>query len=253
MALQFVLKINSRVCFSAYLMMIFMWSLQGCSAQPEQPKLNPSSIQQSVHSYTQLGFAYLERDNIERSKRAFLKALNFDDKAYDAVHGMALIYQKEGEIELAEEYFKTALRAGGSFSVARNNYAAFLYSQGRYVEACHQLEITVEDTLYVKRRLAFENLGLCQLQLNQITKAETSFKRALQLDRNSARALLELASIKDMQNYPQNAWGYLKKHLKVAKASGRSLMLGIRLADQLGKNAEHSRYLLELSRLKEAN
>ncbi len=234
----------------AHLMMLVILLLLGCSTQSQQ---SVSDIRKSVHSYTQLGFAYLERGNIERAKRAFIKALDFDEKAYDAVHGMALIYQKEGEFVLAEEYFKKALSTRDLFSVARNNYAAFLYSQQRYTEACYQLQITVEDTLYINRRLAFENLGLCQLQLNQVAQAETSFKRALQLDRNSARALLELASIKDMQNYPQSAWGYLKKHLKVAKASGRSLMLGIRLADQLGKNAERSRYLLELSRLKEAN
>lgn len=220
--------------------------LLGCSVQ-QQPA--ESAVVKSVASYTQLGFAYLERQNTERAKRAFVKALRLDDNSPDALHGMALIYQKEGEQKLAEEHFKKALSDGGVFSVARNNYAAFLYGQGRYPEACEQLDLTVRDTLYVNRRFAFENLGLCQLQLKELEKAEFSFKRALQLDRNSSRALLELASLKYLQNRPLDAWGYLQQHLHVAKASVRSLMLGLQLAERLGKRAEHQRFSSELSRL----
>ncbi len=246
--------IRKKVHRSVHLLVtLFTLLLLGCSAQPEQPLQSEPAIEKSVNSYTQLGFAYLERGNTDRAKRAFVKALSLDDESPDALHGMALIYQQEGEKKLAEAHFEKALDEGGQFSVARNNYAAFLYSQKRYPEACQQLEITVSDTLYVNRRLAFENLGLCQLELNQTLQAESSFKRALQLDRNSGRALLELASLKYLQNRPLDAWGYLQQHLKVAKASERGLMLGIRLAEQLGKNAERSRYLSELSRLKQAN
>ncbi len=234
------------------LMVIFALILLGCSAQPEQRLQSEPAIEKSVNSYTQLGFAYLERGNTDRAKRAFVKALELDDESPDALHGMALIYQQEGEKKLAQDYFERALDEGGQFSVARNNYAAFLYDQKRYQQACKQLEITVSDTLYMNRQLAFENLGLCQLQLNQPAQAESSFKRALQLDRNSERALLELASLKYLQNSPLDAWGYLQQHLKVAKSSERGLMLGIRLSEQLGKNAERSRYLSELSRLKQA-
>lgn len=246
--------VRKKVRKSAHLMMIlFTLFLFGCTAQPEQPEQSEPAIEKSVNSYTQLGFAYLERNNTDRAKRAFVKALTLDDEAPDALHGMALIYQQEGEKKLAEEHFEKALDEGGQFSIARNNFAAFLYEQKRYAEACEQLKITVKDTLYTNRQLAFENLGLCQLRLGQTAEAERSFKRALQLDRNSGRALLELASLKYVQNSPLDAWGYLRQHLKVAKASERGLMLGIRLAEQLGKNAERSRYLSELSRLKQAH
>lgn len=246
--------IRKKVHTSVHLLMALLaLMLVGCSAQPEQSLQSEPAIEKSVNSYTQLGFAYLERGNTDRAKRAFVKALALDDESPDALHGMALIYQQEGEKALAEVHFEKALDEGGQFSVARNNYAAFLYGQQRYPEACKQLEMTVSDTLYVNRGLAFENLGLCQLQLNQTLKAESSFKRALQLDRNSSRALLELASLKYAQNRPLDAWGYLQQHLKVANASERGLMLGIRLSEQLGKNAERSRYLSELSRLKQAN
>lgn len=241
---------RKRILLVAAITHIF---LLGCTAQPEQLLQSEPAIKKSVNSYATLGFAYLERNNNERAKRAFLKALNLDSDAVNALHGMALIYQQEGELELAEHYFTQALDERGSFSVARNNFAAFLYQEGRYEEACEQLKITVRDTLYANRQLAFENLGLCQLKLNQQSEAEESFKRALQLDRSSyhrsSRALLELADLKQEQNRPLDAWGYLQQHLEVAKTSKRSLMLGIQLAEQLGKKAERSRYLSEFSRL----
>jgi len=231
---------------------LFSMFLSGCTAQPERPLQSEPAIAKSVNSYAQLGFAYLERGNNERAKRAFVKALNLDDEAAEALHGMALIYQQEGEKVLAERYFTQALDEG-QFSAARNNFAAFLYQEGRYKESCEQVKVTVRDTLYVNRQVAFENLGLCQLKLNKQIEAEQSFKRALQLDRSSSRAMIELAELKQMQNRPLDAWSYLQQHLEVAKASERSLMLGIRLAEQLGKKAERSRYLSELSRLNQSS
>lgn len=252
MALQTVI-LRKKVRQSAYLLISLLTIfLSGCSAQPEQPVSGSVAIQKSVNSYTQLGFAYLERSNFERAKRAFVKALALDDDAPDALHGMALIYQQEGEVDLAEAHFRKALLEGGQFSVARNNYAAFLYRQRRYSEACEQLELTVRDTLYVNRQLAFENLGLCRLQLNEPETAERYFLRALQLDRNSGRALLELAFLREQQGDAGEAWNLIRRHLDIAGPSERGVRLALQLSEQLGKNAERSQYLSMLAQLRQA-
>ena len=225
--------------------------LAACVAQPEAPVRSQSEIQNSVTSYTELGFAYLERQNLERAKRAFVKALSLNSEEPDSLHGMALVYQSEGEDALAEEYFRKALSDGEQFSVARNNFAAFLYENRRYDEACQQLKITVSDTLYFNRQLAFENLGLCERKRTQWKQAEQAFSRALDLNEHSARALLEMAEVKQIQNKPLDAWIYLNKHFKVAKTTERSLMLGIHLAEILGKRTEFNRLSAELARLKQ--
>lgn len=225
--------------------------LAACVAQPEAPVRSQSEIQNSVTSYTELGFAYLERQNLERAKRAFVKALSLNSEEPDSLHGMALVYQSEGEDALAEEYFRKALSGEELFSVARNNFAAFLYANRRYDEACQQLKITVSDTLYFNRQLAFENLGLCERKRAQWKQAERAFSRALDLNEHSARALLEMAEVKQIQNKPLDAWVYLKKHFKVAKTTERSLMLGIHLAEILGKRTEFNRLSAELARLKQ--
>ena len=53
----------------------------------------------------------------------------------------------QAEFELAESNFKEALDAGAG-SRARNNYAAFLYAQGRYLEAAAAFREVTTDTLY---------------------------------------------------------------------------------------------------------
>ncbi|MAC45257.1 MAG: type IV pilus biogenesis/stability protein PilW [Oceanospirillum sp.] len=225
--------------------------IAACVAQPEAPVRSQADIQSSVTAYTELGFAYLEQQNLERAKRAFIKALALDGRAPDSLHGMALVYQSEGETALAEDNFRQALSGDKPFSVARNNFAAFLYANGRYDEACQQLKITISDTLYFNRQLAFENLGLCERQRAQWQQSEQAFRRALDLNEHSARALLEMAEVKEIQNKPLEAWVYLQKHFKVAKTTERSLMLGINLAEILGKQAEFKRLSAELARLKQ--
>ncbi len=238
-------QVLSGIIFSVYLLLV------ACASQPDIPARSKAEIQKSVDSYTQLGFAYLERQNLERAKRSFVKALTINDDAPNALHGMALIYQQEGENQLAERYFRQALSQDKQFSVARNNFAAFLYANARYDEACQQLRQTVSDTLYLNRQLAFENLGLCEQQRGRLEQADSAFQRALQLNKQSARTLLELAHIKQLQNKPLDSWDYLQRHWKVAKATERSLRLGIHLAEILGKRADGNRMAAELTRLKQ--
>lgn len=246
------MKISRRSTFGRLMAVgSVLWLLSACTAQPVNTVPSDQALNKSAISYTQLGFAYLERNNSERAKRAMIKALSLQPDFADALHGMALIYQQEGEYKLAEKHFRQALSESPEFSTARNNFAAFLYSQQRYDEACEQLELTVADTLYFNRQQAFENLGLCEVQRQHLPAAETAFKKALQLNNKSEKAMLELADIYRQQNHPLDAWRYLQKHFEFAKPTERSLRLGIFLADSLGKKADKSRWLAELANLKQ--
>ena len=51
-----------------------------------------------------------------------------------------MVYQSTGENALAEAQFQAALQVDPTLSRARNNYAAFLYSQGRFAEAEREFE-----------------------------------------------------------------------------------------------------------------
>lgn len=234
------------------LLVVICTLLTGCSGLSEQNTVLPDSKKSRIiHAYTEMGFAYLQQNNRERARRSFVKVLALDHDNADGLHGMALIYQAEGEDALAEEHFLQALAESDGFSVARNNFAAFLYGKARYNEACEQLQRTVADTLYSRRRQAFENLGLCWLKLERWQDAEQAFSSALRLAPDSSVALLELAALNMRQEQPLAAWQFLQEYRAVARMTDRSLRLGIALADLLNKQEEHSRMSDELARLKQ--
>ena len=93
----------------------------------------------------------------------------------------------------ADDYYLKALQYGPSETRIRNNYAAFLFSQKRYEDACQQLEQASSDELYDNRSSVYENLGQCYLKTGKPAAALTSFERAIAMNDVQARALLEAA------------------------------------------------------------
>lgn len=143
--------------------------LAGCatSGQGISDDANPDAAE----AYTQLGVAYLERDNLPRALNALDRALELDPRHPEALQALALVYQQQGESDLANRYFQQALNAAPSFTRARNNYAAFLYQQAQFSQACEQLEIASQDAQYANRAQLFTNLGQCYLAIDEFDKA----------------------------------------------------------------------------------
>ena len=80
-------------------------------------------------------------------------------------------------------------------------YAGFLDAQGRYPEAIDQLLVAAEDRFYQSRPTVYENLGRSYLRLDDVNNAIAALERAIALNNNQSRALLELAELKlDQQN-----------------------------------------------------
>ena len=204
---------------------------------------NEASPEEAMKARVQLARSYIGEQNWEDAKRNLRQAAEISPNSPEVHEAFALVYQSTGEFELAEESFKRALRLRPDFSRARNNYAAFLFSQRRFEEAEEQLELVVADTLYAGRPRAFINLGLCRVQLGDFEGARAALGRALTMDRNNRLALLELAHVE----YELENWSAAETHLSsyralVRQQSPRALWLGVRLAHQLGdQNGEASR------------
>ncbi|MDC6711085.1 tetratricopeptide repeat protein, partial [Leclercia adecarboxylata] len=113
-----------------------LWLVGCASSNTLTPQANPAA----ADAYTQLGVAYLERDNLPRSLNALDRAIEIAPRHAEALQALALVYQQQGEYALANDYFQQAVTAEPDFTRARNNYAAFLYGRGQYNAACEQLE-----------------------------------------------------------------------------------------------------------------
>lgn len=221
-----------------------LW-LTGCVTTTEGVFTDPPSPERALERRVELARQYIGEGDWENAKRNLKHAARIDDRNAEVHEAFALVYQSTGEKELAEDSYRKAIRLDRDFSRARNNYAAFLFAEGRYREAESQLEAVVSDSLYNARPRAFVNLGLCRLQLDKPAEAEEAFTRALAMERSNSIALLELAILR----FEAGDVGAASRHYGayrtvVRQQSPRGLLLGIRLARAQGdRNAESSHAL----------
>lgn len=226
-----------------------LW-LSACVTERENVFTEEASPQKAMEERVALARRYIGERNWDDAKRNLAIAAELDSSNPEVYEAFALVYQSTGEFELAEESFKTAIRLNRDFSRARNNYAAFLYSQERYREAEAQLSIVVKDTLYSARPRAFLNLGLCRLKLFDDRGAEEAFLRALSMERDNSIALLEVAQLRYTAGDMQNANLYYDQYRRIVRQqSARGLWFGVRLARATGDRDGESSYSMALGSL----
>lgn len=209
------------------------------------------SEQRAFQDYLALARGYLEQGDLANSKRHLNNAAAIDRNNAD-LHGIwGLVYAREGEVDLADESFRRSLRADRGNSQTRNNYAAFLYANGRFEDAYRELQEVVNDTAYPSRAQAFENLGLAALRTGRQPEAEAAFTRAIQLNGNLIRSLHELVAINLARQNISQADAYYRNYLTIAQFyslehSARALWLGIQLGLASGDEAAMETYAQQL-------
>ena len=193
---------------------------------------------------------YMAVGDWENAKRNLELARGVDPNNAEVFEAFALVYQSTGEFEMAENQFRAALKAESSLSRARNNFAAFLYSQGCYTEAGRAFNRVTEDTLYGGRPMAFMNLGLCRPQQEDNAGAEAAFTRAPSMDRRNPVALLETGFLRLEAGDTDEAARYHGTHRTVSpQQSPRGLLLSLEIADQTGEQDALGSYELALRNL----
>jgi type IV pilus assembly protein PilF len=228
--------------------------LGGCVTETTgAPFGNTRSDAQALRDYIQLATGYIEQGDMPNARRNLNNAAGIDASNSEVFALWGLVYSREGEPDLADESFRRALRINAGNSQARNNYAAFLFSEERFEDAYQQLEEVVEDTMYTNRAQAFENLGLAALRLNRTGDAEYAFGRAVQLNGRQLRSSLELASMNIQKQPPDlpQAGAYYRNYLTLlplynTAQTARSLWVGIQLENALGNDAAVRQYGSEL-------
>jgi type IV pilus assembly protein PilF len=206
----------------------------GCVTTNETVFTNQESPELALKRRVELARAYIGQGNWENAKRNLKLAADIDPKNAEVFEAFALVYQSTGELDAAEENFLKSLSLNSSLSRARNNYAAFLFAQGRFAEAEKELEIVVRDTLYSGRPQAFTNLGLCRARLQKSDAAIEALERALTMEQRNPLALFTLAELYYERQSFAKAQQFYQAYRRVAPSpTAAALWLGIRLARSL--------------------
>lgn len=231
-----------------FLLTIFVF-LGGCYVT-ENPPANPKADpKKAADAYVKLGLEYIALGETQKAKWPLTKALEIDSKLPQVNSAVAYMYQKDAEPALAEEYFKKALEYDSKYTLGRNNYGMFLYSEKRYDEALTQLKIASDDTLYGNRAAIFNNIGLVYLKLNKMAEAEAAFNKASILDGDNPDNYFEIAQMNfSNKAYDQAVVNYNNYVRLKPEQDSRGLWLGIQLARVSGNKKDEAIYAAELKK-----
>ncbi|MEQ9021456.1 MAG: type IV pilus biogenesis/stability protein PilW [Pseudomonadales bacterium] len=219
--------------------------LQACGSNPVEEE----NSQRALNTYVELGLNYLSSGNRDQARSNLLRALEIDSDSPKANNAIALLYQIDGEFDLAEEHFRKALREDREFSQGRNNYARFLFMLGRFGDAREQYEIASNDVNYRLRPEAFIGLALSEKALGNPDKAEAALRRAITLEPRAGADMLELSQLKYDQEDYVTAKSYLDRYEATNPSSPRSLALGMQIAEKFGDDRAYETYDMALKNL----
>lgn len=147
---------------------------------------------------TTMAAQFIRQNDLDAAQRQLEKAFAANSRYAPAYDMMGVLLQQEGsELNLAKAdgFFKKAIELDPKFMQARNNYGVYLSQRGRYQEAMSQFEIAGAALGYEGRIGALENLGRTAIKIGDTKAATNAFIRALEGNRNSLIAHIELVDL----------------------------------------------------------
>ena len=218
----------------------------GCVTEHNGPKstLGDKDPAKAVQLRTQLAAEYIRKNELDKAKQELDSALKINAKSTEANLMMGVLLQQEGSemnVRNAEGYFQRAISANPNYAQARNNYGTYLFQRERYKDAIEQFKVAGATLGYEQRFTALENLGRTYLKVGDVANAEQAFTQALQVNRNTIIAKIELAELLYLQERFTLAGQMYEDYVRFtgqATQGARALWIGARIArarnDEMG-------------------
>ena len=217
----------------------------GCASSQERKALKARK-ENVVILNTQLAATYLQRGRPEIALDNISKALALAPNDSQANNVMALLQWHLKQNDVADRYFRRALKSQPGNSEARNNYGAFLCERGEVDKAVKQFELALTNPLYTTPAQANLNAGLCLMKKPAPVMAESYFRETLKLDPKRKAALYQMAKISYDSGKTYSARGFIQRFFEIANDTPESLLLAVKIEGKLhAKDAEAS-YALRL-------
>jgi type IV pilus assembly protein PilF len=222
---------------------LLILAVMGCTSSGG---VMPSNLRNAAAINAELGLAYMEQGNEELAMDKLQLALKQDPESADAHHYIAQLYMKLGKNGEAEEHYRKALSLSPANPMLLNNYGVFLCGQKRLAEAEKKFLEAVKQPFYKAPEMAYNNAGLCALQVPDPVKAEEYFRDALRVNPRMPDALYSMADLKFKQRDYFYSRAFLQRYLEVAPATPAILWLGVRMERGLGNEASAAKYAKQL-------
>ncbi|AOU98217.1 type IV pilus biogenesis/stability protein PilW [Acidihalobacter yilgarnensis] len=215
------------------LVIIALASLAGCATSPQERKEEAQQHRAAVLN-AQLGIDYMRTGNLKLADEKLKRALNQDPNSSIVRNAYALLMQRLGKNNEAEDNFSKAVALKPSDGDVHNNFGVFLCEQGHYSRAYVQFKEAWSNPLYNTPEFAYANAGICALKQGDKKLAEQRFEQALHEQPGFSPALYQLAKLAADQGHNQKADAYLGRITGEARYSPNILALCLKVKRAVG-------------------
>jgi tetratricopeptide (TPR) repeat protein len=125
----------------------------------------------------------MARKDYREAALAYQRILDQDPKNPEILNRIGIAYQQLGQDDLAEHFYKNALRMDRKSAHALNNLGTIEYGKGRYGKAIKYYKKAV-DTGGPDLAPVYSNLGYAYCGIKQFPRAMEAFGKALAIDPN---------------------------------------------------------------------
>ena len=212
-------------------LLILTIGLSACSSN--KTKVSPKDSQAASYN-ARLGAEYTRKGRLNLANEKLLKALDQNPNSADANHYYALLQQKLGLNQKADQYFRKALSITPKNPQLLNNYGSYLCQNGQYVTASQHFMAAINDPLYTTPEFAYTNAGICIKKSGDVITAEKYFRKSLALKPTFASALYQMAKIKFEQGDYNRAQAFLQRYHEKNPEVPDSLTLCVKINRRLG-------------------
>jgi TolB-like protein/Tfp pilus assembly protein PilF len=142
--------------------------------------LTSSSYQSEV--YNSLGTLYLISGQFNEAKENFQAALTLDLSSIDALLGLAESAEKLSDNTNADKYYKRAIQVDSLDSRIHEQYASYLFHQGRYTQAIVEFKKVI--SIKPNYANAYSSLGAAYFAIGEKDRGIEAFHKSLTINEN---------------------------------------------------------------------
>lgn len=218
-------------------MLLVMLLAAGCASSPQN-----SNQAAAARANTKLAADFLRHGHLDNAEKYFHKALAYDSDRVDALWGLAVTYNRLGQVQKAASYYEQAM-SNASRPDLTNSYAAFLCLHGNKDKAISLFEQAAKHPGYGRPGIPLANAGLCLKKNGQTEQAIEYFKQALARNRNQPLALTQMAHIALRHGNASRAGMYISRVEQNGELSQNQLKLAARIALASGNQQAARQYV----------
>jgi tetratricopeptide (TPR) repeat protein len=136
-----------------------------------------------------MGYAHLEKGNLNDAYIEFQKAIDLNPKNKTALNYLGLISASFEKYDEAISYYKRAIKADPDYSDAMNNLGVTYTAMGQWDEAIKYFRAALKNPIYRTPSWAYSNLGYAYYMKGDYASANKALDEAILRNPVSPKAI----------------------------------------------------------------